>query len=93
MKKRNSERRCSVLGSGLLSAVLEHNNVFCLRAFLSLHNVELYPLAFFQIAVTTIVSEGAKMYENIRAFCTFNETGRVPRTMPSSPTPEPMRLR
>jgi hypothetical protein len=58
----------------VLQIVLDHNNVLSLRTFLSLHEVELYALAFFQVAVAAIVSQGAVMHENIRTFCTFNET-------------------
>jgi hypothetical protein len=57
-----------------LQIVLDHNNVLCLRAFLALRNRELYALAFFQVTVTTIISERAEMNENIRAICAFNET-------------------
>lgn len=51
-----------------MQVVLEYYNIFCLRAFLSLYNFELYALAFFQVAVTAIVSQSAEMHENIRAF-------------------------
>jgi hypothetical protein len=57
-----------------IATVLDHNNVLCLRAFLTLRNRELYALAFFQVAVTAIISERAEVDENIRAFCAFNET-------------------
>jgi hypothetical protein len=57
-----------------LKIVLDHNNILCLRAFLTLCDRELYALAFFQVAVTAIISECAEVHENIRAFCSFNET-------------------
>jgi hypothetical protein len=71
--KRDSERCCPVLVCAIVT-VLDHNNVLCLRAFLSLHNFELYALAFFQVAIIAIVSEGAVMHENICAFRASNET-------------------
>jgi hypothetical protein len=59
-----------------LVTVLDHNNVLCLQDFLTLHNVELYTLAFFQVAVYAIVGEGAEMHEHIGAFRAFDEAER-----------------
>src|SRR3990172_10634193 len=53
---------------------LDHNNVFCLQPFLALHNSELYALAFFQVAVTTVIGKGAEMHEHVRTFRALNET-------------------
>jgi hypothetical protein len=45
-----------------------------LQAFLAVHNTELYALAFFQVAVPTIIGEGAVVNEHICTFCTLDET-------------------
>jgi hypothetical protein len=56
-----------------LQTVLDHNNVFCLQAFLALGNGKLYALALFQVFVA-ITNDSVEMYEYIFAFCTLNET-------------------
>jgi hypothetical protein len=73
MQKRGSERCCPVLVSGELQADLDYNDVLCLQAFLALRNVELYALAFFQIAIS-IANDGVVMDKYIFAFCALNES-------------------
>jgi hypothetical protein len=59
--------------SAIVRVVLDHNNVFCLQAFLALGDIELYPLTFFQVAVA-ITYDSVEVDEYIFAFCAFNKT-------------------
>jgi len=57
--------------------VLEYGNVLCLRAFLSLHNIELYALAFFQVSELLLIKQFSLPHISILYVNLFQESSLV----------------